>query len=298
MRLATPALVPLLALGATLLPLSLSAQLRPLPEVEWGRPGHEALCGAGFYGNARAALAGEEGRLLELGACRFRVDLGGAALQVSGVGYRRFHVDRRYAAPLETVEPAQDGVRSDLGDWVIETLVPLTPRRFTDAPGAMAGLRLGARLPTTDDRVGLERDATDVHGALMIGYRRAPFTLTGEAGVAINGSRNRDIEQQDVLIHALFLRYRPPAPATGPLAGLELRAGALGHVFWTNDWSLLGNENLGEARLGVRVGQTIVVDLEGSLGWTDTSPDWGLVLRAGWHPRPEVRPRQAEDGSA
>ncbi|HUE95279.1 MAG TPA: hypothetical protein VMN39_01380, partial [Longimicrobiaceae bacterium] len=154
-------------------------------------------------------------------------------------------------------------------DFVLETLIPI------DLPRDpwRAGLRFGARYPTTDARVGLGRDQTDVHLAAMAGYMATALNGYLELGVGINGSRSQALPQQDVLIYAGSLSYGGSAA--------RARIEVVGHAFWLNEWSARGNENRGEVRVGGRIGRRVWAELDLILGFEELGPTRGVRVRVG-----------------
>jgi hypothetical protein len=258
----------LLALALVLCASPAAAQLRPLPPAEWYQEGHALTCGVGFYSNLGAGLIGARGTLRSLGDCTISVDLGTARIQLAGVVHRTFTEDSVFAPPAPEVDPDAGPVRRDWGDFVLETLIPIN----SGGPW-VGGLRFGARYPTTDNRIGLDRDKTDIHIAAMTGLRGRKAAGYIELGVGIHGTRTSWREQQDVLLYAGLVEY--------VLSGARLRLGALGHVYWLHDWTERGNENLGEVRAGVRWGNGTWLDAEAIAGYTAASPSWGLRVRLG-----------------
>ncbi len=261
------ALLPLLAATGA------GAQLRPLEPAEWRvwEPGRTTVAGVGFGGFAdqRASLAGVEGRLVEAGNFEVAWRSGRVAVQAGGTVQRFLAGESTFAAPEENVRPGQGMDRHDSGDYRIATLVRLTPERSP----ALAVLRFGARLPTTDNRVGLDRDATDFFALLGGRVRRGALAAAAEAGVSINGTRDPGFEQSDVLTYALQAEY-----ARGPLVP---RLAVVGQVDGLAGRSIRGNEDLGEVRLGVRAGERRWVRVELVRGYASFSPSAGVLVSAG-----------------
>lgn len=264
-----PLLAPLLATTLAATPAAAAAQLRPMEAVPW-RNGPETMvmAGASAYGSARAPMAGVEGTLYEAAVVQLSAAFGRAAVRVQAA---RHVLDpaRRYAPPARTTEDRGLERLSDFSDVTLETLL-----YFSTPDWLMAGMRLGSRVPSSDNEVGLDRDQADVYGTLMLGGGGEAVWIETEAGVGVHGSRGTQrLEQQDPLLYSAFLRAH-----RGPITA---RIGLIGHVFWTNDWSTRGNENMGEWRAGLRVGHHTFLDAAAVAGLTRTSPDWGLRLRVG-----------------
>jgi hypothetical protein len=247
------------------------SQLRPLAPVEWRVwDGPTLVAGAGFgiFQDQRASLAGTEGRLIEAGDISVTIRTGRVAIEVGGTLQRFFRDERVFAPPHGGVEDPGPR-RNDAGDWRLATVVRLTP----EAAPAAAVLRFGSRLPTTDNRVGLERDQTDFFATVGGRVRQGGLSAALEAGVGINGTREPDYEQSDVLLYILTTEYVrgrivPVLTVTGRADGLVNR-------------TIRGNEELGELRLGIRTAGRYWVRADVVKGYTAFSPGTGFMLAAG-----------------
>ncbi len=257
--------IPWLALGA----LPLSAQLRPLPLVQWEEvESGYARCGLGYYDGQRASLAGISGDMLQLGECTVAFSVGGAQIRVADLVYRRLSTVTRFAEPAPDVVLQNETALRDFGDVTLETVIPV------GLPGAFSGgFRFGSRIPSSDNRIGLDRDQADIHLALMAGLNTTNRGVTAEAGVGINGVRSSRNEQQDVLIYALRGWLRTPRAL--------LHTAMLGQRFWNHPVTQRGNENLNEFRMGARTTGTWWIELEGVRGTARHSPTYGLRLGLG-----------------
>lgn len=229
-----------------------------------------AQVGGGWMAGQRASLAGTQGTLVEAGNWRAFWRTGRVVLEGGGTVQRYFDEESSFAAPEPYVKPADDGKRHDAGDYRILTAIRLTDE---GAPVA-AALRFGTRLPTTDNAVGLDRDATDFMATLGGRTVRGPVALQAEAGVGIFGTRRPTFEQDDLLVYALRAEYaagalRPMATVLGQQVGRPRRR------------EIRGNESLGEVRLGVRAGGRRWLLAEAVAGYTPFSPEWGLLVSAG-----------------
>ncbi len=262
------------ALAAALALLSVAparAQLRPLDPAEWrvweGRT-LVAGAGGGAFTRQRASLAGTEGRLLEAGNFSFSWRTGRVALEGGGTVQRFFRVEERFAAPHGGARPVESGGLHDAGDYRIATVVRLTPENA----GALAVLRFGTRLPTTDNRVGLDRDQTDFFAMLGGRMGRGALRVSAETGVSINGTRDPGFEQSDVWVYLLRVEragaLTPSLTLTGHEDGLPRR-------------TIRGNEDLGEVRLGLRAGRRRWVEAALVKGYTPFSPGVGVIVQAG-----------------
>jgi hypothetical protein len=249
------------------------AQLRPLEPFEWrmlevGRT-VSVEAGGGWLRGQRASLAGTEGTLVEAGNFRAFWRTGRVVLEAGGTVRRFFDEERSFAPPEPFVQPADDGKRSDSGDYRVATAVRLTRER---APVA-AILRFGARLPTTDNEVGLDRDATDFFATVGARAARGRTSLAAEAGVGIFGTRDPEFEQDDLLVYAVRAEV-DAGPVVPSLA-------VLGQQVGTAHEELRGNESLGEVRIGFRTTGRWFVRAEYVAGYADFSPSSGVLVSAG-----------------
>ncbi|HYH81123.1 MAG TPA: hypothetical protein VEX86_15075, partial [Longimicrobium sp.] len=263
----------LLAAATVLLAPAARAQLRPLDAFDWrvleGEGTVVVEAGGGRLGDQRASLAGTEGTLWEAGNVRAFWRTGRVVIEAGGTVRRIFGERGRFAAAEPFVTVDDDGKRADSGDYRIATAVRLTNE---GAPVA-ALLRFGTRLPTTDNREGLDRDATDFFATLGGRMRRGPFALQAEAGVGIFGTRDPDFEQDDLLVYAVKAEY--DAGIVVPSLSIVGQQVGAGHS------EIRGNESLGEVRAGLRVGRREFVRAEVVRGYTDFSPGWGVLVSAG-----------------
>lgn len=247
------------------------AQLRPLDPAEWRVwEGASTVVGVGIgaFADQRASLAGTEGRLIEAGNLTVTWRTGRVAIEAGGTVRRIFDDERVFAEPdggALDLGPR----RYDAGDIRIGTVVRLTPDR---AP-ALAVLRFGTRLPTTDNRVGLDRDQTDFFALVGGRVRRATLAASAETGVSINGTRRSTFEQSDVWVYLVQLEragrlLTPVVTVTGHMDGLKGR-------------TIRGNEDLGEVRAGLRFGQRRWVSASFVKGYARFSPGSGVLVAGG-----------------
>ncbi|HEU0015399.1 MAG TPA: hypothetical protein VFQ45_17045 [Longimicrobium sp.] len=262
------ALVPLALAGAPV-----EAQLRPLDPLEWrmfaGGASVAVQAGGSVLWDQRASLAGTRGRLVEAGSFRAHWRTGRVLLEAGGTVQRFFREESRFAPAEPGVADDPDGRRRDAGDYRILTAVRLTSE---GAPVA-AALRFGTRLPTTDNTVGLDRDATDFFATLAGRAVRGRIALQAEAGVGIFGTRRTDFEQDDLLVYAVRAEAAA-GPVTPSLTVLGQQVGR-GHR------EIRGNESLGEVRVGLRSAGRRWAGVEGVMGTTSFSPGAGVVVFAG-----------------
>lgn len=266
---ATFALVAWVGLALPLAPATAHAQLRPLEPLPWELfdPGSSLAIdvGAGFLLHQPATLAGTIGRLAEIGDYQAAWRSGRIAIEIEGTALRDFHDQSRVAPPDPAVRtPGPD--RSDAGNHAISTIVRLTPER-----PSFATLRFGARLPNSNNRVGLDRDRTDFFATLGGRLRRGRYLAGAEAGIGIFGTRLPDYEQSDVLVYSASVRRE--ARLVTALASVT------GH--YTPHMIPRGNEDLSEARIGVQIGRRLRLRALWVHGFAASSPSDGLLLSLG-----------------
>jgi hypothetical protein len=250
----------------------LHAQLRPLDAMEWrmfdaGRT-YAVEIGGGAFEGQRAALAGTRGSLVEAGNFRAFWRTGRVVFEAAGTARRLFEDDTRFAPPEENVTEAGER-RGDSGDYRVTSAVRLT----ADAAPVTAILRFGTRLPTTDNQVGLDRDAVDFFALAGGRVARGAASLAAETGVSINGTRDPGFEQSDVWVYVVrgeidAGRVTPTLTLTGHMDGLRNR-------------SIRGNEDLSELRAGFRTNGRVFLRAELVHGLATYSPAWGVLVSAG-----------------
>jgi hypothetical protein len=263
------ALALLLVAGAR---TNVSAQLRPLDPTDFrvldGERAHIQV-GVGIYHKQHASLVGTKGRLVEAGDIRASWRSGRIVVELAGTLQRFYReqliVDQRFDGVTES---SQEGTRHDAGDYRVQTVLRLTG----DTSPTAAVLRFGTRLPTTDNRVGLERDQTDFFASLGASRRLGPLHFAAEAGVGINGTRLSTYEQTDVLIYAATIERRGElfSPFVAVVGQNDM-----------HEWELRGNEDLGEVRAGVRLGSRRWLNATVVRGYHNSSPQSGLLISAG-----------------
>lgn len=222
----------------------------------------------------RASLAGVSGTLWEIGTFAASVRLGQVAVTARGTPYRLLQPSSTFAPPAAGTSVNANHNISDVGDFLIDTTILLTPGE--SGGGALAALRFGTRLPTSDNRKGLERDRIDFFATLGTRATVGPVALSGEGGVGIHGTREANYEQSDVLIFnfATELVSTPLRP----------RIALVGHADGLPDRAIRGNEELAEVRLSLRSPGRFRVSPTLAVGLTTYSPSWGVgvVVGADW----------------
>ena len=248
------------------------AQLRPLEPTDFRSFAGDPLriqLGMAVYVDQPASLAGTEGTLWEIGDLRTSIRTGRMVIELSGTLRRSFDDHVIVREPYGGAnDPPADGKRSDAGDYRISTMLRLTG----DRSRTLAVLRFGTRLPTTDNRVGLDRDVTDFFATVGGHTTSRKFAASAEAGVSINGTREANYEQADVLVYALTGEMH-----VASLAPFLLLVGQ--HDFHYRP--IRGNEDLAELRAGVRIGGRRWLNAVFVRGMTDSSPSSGVQISGG-----------------
>lgn len=249
-----------------------SAQLRPLEQTDFRALEGERMrvqIGSAVFFSQYASLTGTKGRLIELGDIRTSWRSGRIIVEVSGTIQRFFDEEAVVGEPADGVMASTpEGKRRDAGDYRVQTVLRLT----SDTAVTAVILRFGTRLPTTDNRVGLERDQTDFFASLGAARPLGFLHLAAEAGLGINGTRLSNYEQSDVLIFAATTEYRGRSisPFLSVIGQNDLHRG-----------SVRGNEDLGELRGGLRLGNRRWLHLVIVRGLGSSSPRSGLMLGGG-----------------
>jgi hypothetical protein len=248
------------------------AQLRPLDPVDYHAFTGNAVrleVGGGTFDQQRASLAGISGRLWEAGNFRLQIRSDRVVLDFGGTLQRFFHVSEIWTAPFGGAKPPPaDGNLHDSGDYRAATTV-----RLSNAKSAtLTTLRFGARLPTTDNMVGLDRDATDFFSTLGAQRHFGALALSADAGLTINGTRTVTHEQSDILTYDVTAELER--------SGLSPYLISVGQED-LHPHSFRGTEDLGELRLGVRSSGKRWLNVAWVHGYHRFSPGNGLLFSVG-----------------
>jgi hypothetical protein len=249
-----------------------AVQLRPIDPIDWAMFDTTSAVLAGFgFGiltEQPASLAGTRGSLLEAGNFRLALRSGRVGLELAGTLLRHFADETIETSPFTGADPPTGRARRDAGDIRAATVLQLSG----PAMPVLLALRFGTRLPTTNDRTGLDRDRTDFFATFGARWTRGALAMGAESGVAIHGTRVNGVDQVDVWMYAVGLEYR---------AGMFTSHGVLvGH----NDVHrrvVRGNEDLTELRVGVRAGDRTWLAVSFVHGLADYSPGRGVLLMMG-----------------
>lgn len=270
-------LVPAAVLLVTLLvPLAAPAagQLRRAPDVPYVPDGAGRLLvgvGGGHELDARFPLSGLRGDLSRLGSVTVAYSFApGAVVQVRGDAARRLAVESRGPSAVPLDEGVDDGVTHDVGDFRISTLF----RLLGEARGPSAGLHLEVKLPNSDEERGLGLNTTDFLGSVFGSWGLGPFRLNSDVGIGILEAPTEAFVQNDVVVYAAELLYRPEGHPLALSLSARGRASTRGRIpLGTEDRGRL--RLLGELRLGPwRLDAGVLA------GYAGTSPDAGLEVGA------------------
>ena len=253
-------------------PATAAAQLRPLDPMDWhvydGGTFLVGSAGVGALWGQPATLAGVEGRLLELGNYRvtFRIDR--MAIELAGTALWRLTEQEVIAPPANGVDPSNGSPRQDAGFASAATILNLTSGRLP----VDVVVRFGARIPTTSDESGLDRDRTDFFAVAGMRYQTGALSFTAENGLGIHGTNRPGEPQTDVWAYSFGTEYRHN--------GFFGNAQLVGHQDGRRN-VLRGNEDLRELRIGGGFGHERTVDFTYIRGLSDFSPRHGLRLNIG-----------------
>jgi surfeit locus 1 family protein len=272
-RAAPPPLVAALLLLTCAAPVR--GQLRPIDPMDWRifDPGvmASAAVGGSVLWQQTASLAGTRGRLSELGHYAVAYRSGRIAIALGGTALLRLSDEQVWTPPAGAARPADGRTRQEPGRATAATLLRLSGEEWP----VDVVVRFGSVIPTTSDESGLDRDRTDFFALLGLRYTRGALALAMENGVGINGTIIDQYPQSDVWVYSFSASYDLPAAGT-PLRGV---ATLIGHQDG-HSWSVRGNEDLSELRLGLDVGTSRSLQLRYVRGIREFSPRHGFRLGA------------------
>jgi hypothetical protein len=210
------------------------------------------------------------GTLLEIGNYAVALRFDRVAVEISGTAVWRVTHESVVRMPESWVDSIGGSARQDVGYASASTALDLTPH---SSPVDIV-VRFGARIPTTSDESGLERDRTDFFATAALRYRTGPFAFAAENGVGIHGTIIPRYPQSDVWAYTFSAGYRD--------RGLFGSAQLVGHSDG-KDRVQRGNEDLSELRIGAGIGNGRWLGITYIRGLTDFSPRHGLRVTAGLH---------------
>lgn len=161
--------------------------------------------GLEYLPDVRNELAGVRGELARIPAMGLALGLSGhASFRVSWPMYNRLRVHHQDdPAPLGR---ALGEVSTDWGDVTVATLIEFQP-----ASGGWPGygLRFAAKLPNTNEKLGIGDNTTDVFASVLLGNRPAPrLSLFADLGLGILSERTAAFTQNDVFTYAGLAEWR------------------------------------------------------------------------------------------
>ena len=236
----------LIAAALTLLPLSASAQQRPLvtedPEtIGTGR----ILTEFGFdYGkDVSYPASGLEGNLLRLPLIGISIGVSSIAeVQIDGGFYNRLSITERNVAPLSDMLTATGDSTSDVEDWSMGMKVRLlseTTRRPT------FGFRFATKLPNASNESGLGLDTTDFFASVLGAKTVQSIRFVGNFGMGILGDPTRGDRQNDVFTYGFSM-------ARALTQAAEIVGEINGHIDTASGVAPPGTGSRGQVRLGAR----------------------------------------------
>ncbi len=252
----------------------LAGQLRPLEPMDWRAfdPGTRVIgrLGGGSFFRQRVSAGQVEGRLLEAPGAVLSWSVGedGRAVVRAIVNpLRVLRVDSSLGTPLPGTTAISDRIR-DAGDNALETALRLAPAAATT--GSLLALRYGVRLPTHNQRKGLDRHKTDFYALAGGRVVRAALTVAGEGGLGVFGTHAPGHDRALPFLYDVSARWTTPV--------LEPSLTLVGQATPTQ---IRGNEDLVELRAGVRIGGVRFLEATLLRGLAAYGPRWGVLVFAG-----------------
>jgi len=236
----------LMAAALLLLPLSASAQQRPLvtedPEtIGTGR----ILTEFGFdYGrDVGYPASGLEGNLLRLPLIGISIGVSSIAeVQIDGGFYNRLSITERNVAPLSDMVTATGDSTSDVEDWSIGMKVRLLAET---ASRPAFGFRFATKLPNASNESGLGLDTTDFFASALGAKTVQSIRFVGNVGMGILGDPTRGDRQNDVVTYGFSM-------ARALTQAAEIVGEINGHIDTASGVAPPGTGSRGQVRLGAR----------------------------------------------
>jgi len=236
----------LIAAALLLLPLSASAQQRPLvtedPEtIGTGR----ILTEFGFdYGkDVSYPASGLEGNLLRLPLIGISIGVSSIAeVQIDGGFYNRLSITERNVAPLSDMLTATGDSTSDVEDWSMGMKVRLLAET---ASRPAFGFRFATKLPNASNESGLGLDTTDFFASVLGAKTVQSIRFVGNFGLGILGDPTRGDRQNDVFTYGFSM-------ARALTQAAEIVGEINGHIDTASGVAPPGTGSRGQVRLGAR----------------------------------------------
>jgi hypothetical protein len=236
----------LMAAALLLLPLSASAQQRPLvtedPEtIGTGR----LLTEFGFdYGkDVSYPASGLEGNLLRLPLIGISIGVSSIAeVQIDGGFYNRLSINERNVAPLSDMLTATGDSTSDVEDWSMGMKVRLLSET---ASRPAFGFRFATKLPNASNESGLGLDTTDFFASVLGAKTVQSIRFVGNVGLGILGDPTRGDRQNDVVTYGFSM-------ARALTQAAEIVGEINGHIDTASGVAPPGTGSRGQVRLGAR----------------------------------------------
>ena len=184
-------------------------------------------------------LAGVRGSIVRLPTLGLKLGLADQAMfQVSWPAYNRLRVDEQQEPPL--LGRRLGRTSTDWGDVTVATLIRL---RAEQGGWPAFGLRFAAKLPNSNQELGIGDNSTDVFASLLLARTfDSRLGVYSDIGVGILTERTRTFSQNDVLTYGVLADWRggERLHLVGEVAGQ-----------WSTRGGLPGTGSRGELRGGV-----------------------------------------------
>ena len=145
-------------------------------------------------------VAGVTGNLWRLPTIGLRLGISdNAEIRLSWVANNVLHVRSQ---PTPPVFQTYGSTTKDPGDVLLETLVKIKD----ESPGGFAyGMKIGVKLPNSDEKKGIGVNTTDVFASLLLAKTLSPrFIVYGDFGLGILTEPTKTYTQNDVLTYGLM----------------------------------------------------------------------------------------------
>jgi outer membrane putative beta-barrel porin/alpha-amylase len=236
----------LIAAALVLLPLSASAQQRPLVTEDPETIGEGRILTEFGFDSGRDVTypaSGLEGNLLRLPLVGVSVGLSPIAeVQIDGGFYNRLSITERFDAPLSEMVTATGDSTSSVEDWSIGLKLRLLSET-TSRPAF--GFRFATRLPNASNESGLGLDTTDFFGSILGAKTVQRIRFVGNLGLGILGDPTRGDRQNDVLTYGFSM-------ARALTQAAEIVGEINGHIDTAEGVPPPGTGSRGQVRLGAR----------------------------------------------
>lgn len=217
-----------------------------------------------FTHRARYSLSGLEGDLLRFGIIDFRAGMGEyAEFQISGVCRDFLSITKRNPPVIPAT--ISGDTTSDFGDLILGAKLKLISEK---GARPAIGFKFAVQLPNASNESGLGADETQFYSSILATQQIGRARVSGNIGFAILGSSVQPNSQSDMLTYAAAI-----------LLPVHKRVEIAAEIHGRQGPPRIGNEDLAEARAGVRIRAAgLKWDLAGIAGLRESDPLWGLAI--------------------